>query len=70
MIGNDGEYRKVIEQLTHLEVWLREVEGTPDHPNKGLTKAGIHKMIARLHEELAVYDAECALAGRNVADGD
>ena len=29
-----------------------------DHPvpAKGLTKAGIRKMIARLHEELAVYE--------------
>ncbi len=28
------------------------------HPigSKGFTKAGIHKMIARLHEELAVYE--------------
>jgi hypothetical protein len=29
-----------------------------DHPapDKGLTKAGVRKMIARLHEELAVYE--------------
>jgi hypothetical protein len=29
-----------------------------DHPpgSKGFTKAGVRKMIARLHEELAVYE--------------
>jgi hypothetical protein len=34
-------------------------------PAKGLTKAGVRKMIARLHEELAVYEG-----GGSEATGD
>jgi hypothetical protein len=34
-----------------------------DHPAgaKGFTKAGVRKMIARLHEELAVYEGSEAI---------
>ncbi|MBI3923533.1 MAG: hypothetical protein HY318_19095 [Armatimonadetes bacterium] len=64
MVANEREYQAAVGQLTELELRLREVERSPDHPNKGLTKAGIHKMIARLHEELAEHDGYCALAHR------
>ena len=56
MIGNDGEYLKAQEELRDLEERLDRVQR--DHPlgSKGFTKAGLRKMIARLHEELAVYE--------------
>lgn len=56
MIANDDDYRKVQEELRNLENRLDRLQR--DHPlgSKGLTKAGVRKLIARLHEELAVYE--------------
>jgi len=56
MIANDGEYRKAQEELRELESRLERLQR--DHPlgSKGFTKAGIRKLIARLHEELALYE--------------
>ncbi len=56
MISNVQEYRKAQEELSHLEDWLARLQREHPVPEKGLTKAGIRKMIARLHEELAVYE--------------
>ena len=56
MISDANEYGKAQEELRHLEDRLARLQR--EHPNasKGLTKAGVHKMIARLHEELAIYE--------------
>ena len=56
MIANQEEYQRACEELQHLEEWLGDLR--EKHPNgqKGLTKAGVRKMIARLHEELAYYE--------------
>jgi hypothetical protein len=56
MISNAEEYRKAQDELRDLESRLERLQR--DHPlgSKGFTKAGIRKMIARLHEELAVYE--------------
>ena len=56
MIANDGEYQKAQEELRDLESRLDRLQR--DHPlgSKGFTKAGIRKVIARLHEELALYE--------------
>jgi len=56
MIANVLEYRKAQEELHRLEERLEHL--SKEHPGgeKGLTKAGVRKMIARLHEELAVYE--------------
>lgn len=35
---------------------LEQLQQTYPIGSKGFTKAGIRKMIARLHEELAVYE--------------
>ncbi len=56
MISNAQEYEKAQDELRHLEGWLARLQREHPTPNKGLTKAGIRKMIARLHEELAVYE--------------
>lgn len=56
MISNAQEYDKAQEELRHLEDWLARLQREHPVPEKGLTKAGIRKMIARLHEELAVYE--------------
>ena len=56
MIANASEYQKAQEDLRVLEQRLERLQR--DHPIgfKGFTKAGIRKMIARLHEELAMYE--------------
>ncbi len=56
MIANPHEYEKAKSELAHLETWLDRVQIESPLPSKGLTKAGIRKMIARLHEELGVYE--------------
>jgi len=55
MIADANEYTKACQELEHLEAWLSRLR--QEHPTeKGLTKAGLRKMIARLHEELAIYE--------------
>lgn len=56
MITNTTEYEKAQEELRLLTERLERLQR--DHPrgSKGLTKAGVRKMISRLHEELAVYE--------------
>jgi hypothetical protein len=56
MITNAMEYEKAQEELRSLEERLARLQGTQPVGLKGFTKAGIRKMIARLHEELAVYE--------------
>lgn len=56
MISNAQEYDKAQEELRHLEDWLARLQRENPVPTKGLTKAGIRKMISRLHEELAEFE--------------
>lgn len=56
MINGMEEYDKACEELRYLEEWLARLLRDYPAPDKGLTKAGVRKMIARLHEELAVYE--------------
>ena len=57
MISNTTEYEKAQEEMRILEERLERLQQTNPIGSKGFTKAGIRKMIARLHEELAVYEA-------------
>ena len=50
------EYQKAQEEIRGLEERLERLLQTYPIGSKGFTKAGIRKMIARLHEELAVYE--------------
>ena len=56
MITNADEYQKAQEELRHLEERLHRLQQSHPVGSKGFTKAGIRKLIARLHEELAVYE--------------
>ena len=56
MIANHTEYQKAQEEIRALEERLERLQQTHPIGSKGFTKAGIRKMIARLHEELAVYE--------------
>lgn len=57
MIATTTEYQKAQEELRDLEDRLSRLQQTNPIGSKGFTKAGIRKMIARLHEELAVFEA-------------
>ena len=56
MISSVQEYEAAQEELNHLEQWLSRLQQEHPAPSHGLSKAGIRKMIARLHEELAIYE--------------
>jgi len=56
MISNITEYEKAQEEIRILEKRLERLQKTHPIGSKGFTKAGIRKVIARLHEELAVYE--------------
>jgi hypothetical protein len=55
MIQTLEHYQKAQDELRHLESWLQKLQQEHPLPSKGLTKAGVRKMISRLHEELAVF---------------
>ncbi|MEX0937621.1 MAG: hypothetical protein WDZ59_07150 [Pirellulales bacterium] len=56
MIANADEYRRAEEELRDLQQRLERLQASHPIGSKGFTKAGIRKMIARLHEELALYE--------------
>lgn len=56
MIANLADYQKAQDDLRVLEDRLCRLQASHPVGSKGFTKAGIRKMIARLHEELAVYE--------------
>jgi hypothetical protein len=56
MITNATEYNKAEDELRDLQERLQRLQKTHPLGAKGFTKAGIRKMIARLHEELALYE--------------
>jgi hypothetical protein len=56
MIANATEYEKAQDELRSLEERLRRLQQAHPVGLKGFTKAGIRKLIARLHEEMAVYE--------------
>jgi hypothetical protein len=56
VIANATEYEKAQEEIRSLESRLAKLQKSHAIGSKGFTKAGIRKMIARLHEELAEYE--------------
>jgi hypothetical protein len=58
MITNVDQYQKAQEELRQLEERLKRLQQHHPLGSKGFTKAGIRKMIARLHEEMAIYEGD------------
>lgn len=56
MISSLTEYEKAQEELRSLEDRLIRLQQTNPVGSKGFTKAGIRKMIARIQEELALFE--------------
>ena len=56
MIPTAEEYQKAQDGLRQLEERLHRLQQSHPLGAKGFTKAGVRKMIARLHEELALYE--------------
>ncbi len=56
MITNAEQYQTAQDELRQLEERLNQLQRNHPLGAKGFTKAGIRKMIARLHEELALYE--------------
>nr|VFK30145.1 MAG: hypothetical protein BECKMB1821G_GA0114241_105924 [Candidatus Kentron sp. MB]VFK35184.1 MAG: hypothetical protein BECKMB1821I_GA0114274_110313 [Candidatus Kentron sp. MB]VFK77114.1 MAG: hypothetical protein BECKMB1821H_GA0114242_110013 [Candidatus Kentron sp. MB] len=56
MIATATEYEKAQEELSSLKERLDRLQQSNPIGSKGFTKAGIRKMIARIHEELAVFE--------------
>jgi hypothetical protein len=56
MITTVIEYEKAKEELRMLEERLQSLQENHPIGFKGFTKAGIRKLIARLHEELGHYE--------------
>jgi hypothetical protein len=62
MINVMSEYEEACQELRFLEAWLGRLQKEHPGSDKGLTKAGIRKMIARLHEELGAFEASLKVA--------
>ncbi len=56
MITTTTEYEKAQAELRDLQDRLEKLQQKHPVGEKGFTKAGIRKLIARLNEELAVYE--------------
>jgi len=56
MIHNLTEYDKAQEEMHFLEERLRDLQRNYPVGTKGFTKAGVRKMISRLHEELGLFE--------------
>jgi len=56
VITNSTEYEKAEQELRDLQDRLACLQESHPIGSKGFTKAGIRKLIARLHEELAVFE--------------
>jgi len=56
VIASTHDYEKAREELRLLEERLQRLQVEYPLPAKGLTRAGVRKLIARLHEELAVFE--------------
>lgn len=56
MITTTIEYKKAQVELRDLQDRLEKLQRKHPIGEKGFTKAGIRKLIARLNEELAVFE--------------
>ena len=57
MIESANQHAIASEQLIELNARLGKLQEESPGKLKGYTKAGIRKMIAKIHEDLAIYEA-------------
>lgn len=57
MISSDTQYQKARDELEYLTHWLAQLDSREAKDRKGLTTASVRRMISRLQEELAEYEA-------------
>jgi hypothetical protein len=57
LISSQTEYQKAREELEDLNRWLVRLETNEGAEFKGLTAASVRKMISRVREEVAEYEA-------------
>jgi hypothetical protein len=70
LISSETEYQKAREELEQLTAWLGRLENKEATERKGLTAASVHRMIARVHEEIAQYEAARASTPRDSEMGE
>lgn len=73
MISSEIEYQKAREEIEHLTRWLARLEAEKGTEFKGLTASSIRKMISRIQEEIAEYEAASVLnppASKDTAKSD
>ena len=56
MISSATEYQKAREEVDRLTRWLARLENKEEAQRKGLTAASIHRMLSRIHQEIAEYE--------------
>jgi hypothetical protein len=61
MIATSIEYEKAQEELRDLTQRLEQLQQSRPAGSNGFTGAGVRKMVARLHEELAVYEGSAEI---------
>lgn len=62
MISSRTEYEKAREELDHLNRWLASLEAKQGADRRPLSIASVRKMICRVQEELAEYEATLTAA--------
>ena len=62
VITKAHEYAAAQAELLQLEERLARIHRDHPNPERGYTKVGIRKMIARIHEELGQYEAHLSVA--------
>lgn len=60
MISSETEYRKAREEIDYLSGWLARLENQEATDRKSLTSASVRRMISRVQEEIAKYEAASA----------
>ncbi len=58
MISNAAEYEKAHSDLRILEQRIADLEREPPIGEKGFTKAGVRKIIAKINEECWAVDRD------------
>ena len=62
MISSETEYRKARQELDYLTDWRARLESEEAADRKSLTSASVRRMISRVQEEIAEYEAASASA--------